>query len=439
MEGGFWSRELGRTLLGGLAGAALGWVLGLPAWGAVVGVSAVLIWHLRQLHDVLRWLMVGNRRAPEALGGPWEALYGGIERLRRRSRKRKKRLSRLMRQFQRANEALPYGTVVLNAAGEVEWFNQAAARLLHLDVRRDRGRRITFLLRDPAFVEYLESGRFEGPVEIPAPWNGGRRLSIRAVHFGKHQVLLTVRDVTREQALNEMRRDFVANVSHELRTPLTVLRGYLEMLGDGAAEHSEALGEMRDQVARMERLVEDLLLLAALESPEDRREEAAVDVAGLVAQVTEAVQKSRGMAHRIETDLDASLRLLGVRHELHSLVENLVDNALRYTPEGTPVRIRWGLDKGLPTLSVRDEGPGIAPEHLPRLTERFYRADPGRARESGGTGLGLAIVKHVVKRHGGELGIESRLGEGSAFVCRFPADRAVRAAAPAGLAAQGTG
>ncbi|HHB12467.1 MAG TPA: phosphate regulon sensor histidine kinase PhoR [Chromatiales bacterium] len=428
MPNDFWFKEVGRALLAGAAGAVLGWVLGVPAWGAALGLALLLGWHLRQLHDVLRWLSQGNRQAPKDLSGPWDALYGGIERLRRRGKKRKKKLSRLMRGFQKANAALPYGTVVLDADGQVEWFNQAAAQMLHLDSRRDRGRRITFLLRDPEFVRYLESGRYDAPVQIPAPRGSQGRLSIQAVKFGKHQILLTVRDVTREQALDAMRRDFVANVSHELRSPLTVLRGYLDMLDEETPSgRRQSVEEMRAQVERMARLVEDLLLLASLEAPEVQREEAAVDVGALVEQAVAAAQADTRAAHPFELDLDRSLFLQGVEHELESLVNNLIDNAVHYSPAGRPVCVHWGVEDACPVLRIEDQGVGIEPEHIPRLTERFYRADAGRSRESGGTGLGLAIVKHVLQRHGGELEIHSRPGEGSTFVCRFPAHRRIHA------------
>jgi two-component system phosphate regulon sensor histidine kinase PhoR len=338
----------------------------------------------------------------------------------------------MLKRFRESTAAMPDGTVVLDPNRAIEWWNPAAQRLLSLNYPGDVGRRIGNLVRHPAFQAYLEKGNFKRAVEIPAPGNDAVTLALRMVPYGKNRTLLTVRDITRLRYLERVRQDFVANVSHELRTPLTVISGYLESMAEDADElpprWRRTLEAMRAQAERMGRIVTDLLTLSRLEADHRMSNPEPVDMGAVVDRVcAEARALSGEQVHRIDCQADRGLWLLGDEGELHSLVSNLVFNAVRYTPAGGSIVITWAADAEGARLAVRDTGIGIAQQHIPRLTERFYRVDVGRSRDQGGTGLGLAIVKHILARHRGRLEIESEPGKGSLFCCRFPADRLVEA------------
>jgi two-component system phosphate regulon sensor histidine kinase PhoR len=323
--------------------------------------------------------------------------------------------------------------------GEIEWFNRSAGVLLGLNIRTDKGQRISELVNYPNVVTRLEHSEDSGdseddePLMIPSPVDAGLTLGLRIVPFGKKQHLITVQDITRESRLEVLRKEFVANVSHELRTPLTVLTGYLETLGEepGILARSEILRTVREmghQAARMLGIVEDLLLLARLESSDvSKTQHAPVPVPSLLLDIkTEAEVLSNGLGHIIRCELEEALWLQGDSRELYSAFSNLVTNAVRYSPKGGKIEMRWYADTQGAHFLVRDQGMGIDRQHLERLTERFYRVDKDRSRASGGTGLGLAIVKHVLQRHEAMLRIESEPGKGSAFCCDFPACRIVR-------------
>ena len=304
-----------------------------------------------------------------------------------------------------------------------------------LSYPRDIGQSVGNLIRFPTFIAYLRGGNFDTPIQMPAPGNQQLILSLRLIPYGDDQRLLVARDVTRLQHLERMRRDFVANVSHELRTPLTVVAGYLESLLDD--EHDEAaqrwhrtLQSMYEQSIRMQGIVEDLLMLSRLETQAQPEQSVPVAVPGLLAQVREDAQRLSGtQAHQISLEADPGLWLMGSDSELRSLFSNLAFNAVRYTPPGGRIQLRWYGDTQGAHFEIQDTGIGIAAHHIPRLTERFYRIDVGRSRGSGGTGLGLAIVKHVLLRHDGQLEVESELGKGSTFRCDFAPLRVFRQAA----------
>jgi two-component system phosphate regulon sensor histidine kinase PhoR len=320
--------------------------------------------------------------------------------------------------------------VLLDSLWEIIWFNDAAARLLGLRPGQDLRRRIGNLIRHPDFVGYLKHGNFDEPLEIPAPTSGGLRVAIRIVPYGSDQRLLMARDVTHLHRLEEIRRDFVANASHELRSPLTVVSGYLDaMRADSRieADWGVPLAEMGHQIQRMAAIIKDLLELSRLETETREASFAPVDVPGMLQRVRrEALALGYG-PREITVEADSAW-LFGAEAELFSAFSNLVFNAMRYTPDSGRVRIVWQREADGARLTVNDTGVGIAPEHIPRLTERFYRVDKSRNRDSGGTGLGLAIVKHVLQRHGASLSIESEPGKGSAFSCFFPAERVIREA-----------
>jgi two-component system phosphate regulon sensor histidine kinase PhoR len=390
-----------------------------------------LIWHLGNLYRLDNWLRRGRQFATPASLGVWGELFNHFYRLRRRDRERKRRIAYLLREFRNSTSAMPDAVVVVDALWEIIWFNDAASRLLGLRAGQDLGRRIGNLIRHPDFVGYLRHGDFEEPVDIPAPAAPGVRIALRIVPYGSDQRLLLARDVTRLYRLEEMRRDFVANASHELRSPLTVVSGYLDAMRADArleGDWGAPLAEMEHQMQRMSDIIKDLLELSRLETEAREAPFAPVDVPALLQRIQRESQALGYGPRDVAIEIGEPLWILGAESELYSAFSNLVFNAMRYTPDSGKVRISWMLDGEGAALSVSDTGVGIAPEHLPRLTERFYRVDRSRSRDSGGTGLGLAIVKHVLQRHAGELSVESEPGKGSVFTCHFPADRVTREA-----------
>jgi len=416
------------------------WVIWLAFIGVFVGKLtqhyAVAFWlcclaylgrHLFHINRLLVWFREGGK-IPEG-SGIWEEIYFLIYRLRRRNKRRKKRLIVMLERFRTATAALPDATVVLGPRDEIDWFNEAAERTLGLR-KSDIGQQIVNLLRYPKFADFLHQLDYGATVSIPSPAVANMQLDIRIVPYGENLRLLVAQDVSHLRFMERVRSDFVANVSHELRTPLTVLKGYMEALGDAGGavpeRYLKVFRRMEEQTTRMQNLINDLLLLTRLESyPQAQYEH--VDVAALLGTICDEAklldEDHAGLELVVESDAD----LLGEESELHSAFSNLVLNALKYTPPSGKVVVSWREDPAGAYLDVEDSGPGIAPEHLPRLTERFYRAEVGDDfRNKGGTGLGLAIVKHVISRHDGELKIRSVLGEGSCFTCRFPEKRLVR-------------
>ncbi len=307
----------------------------------------------------------------------------------------------------------------------IDWANDNARLHLEIDPARDVGTPITHLVRIPEFLEYLTRGDYSKPIQVQAPHSGDRVLSLQVVAYGEGQRLVLSRDITQFRQVERMRREFVANVSHELRTPLTVIAGFLETLREERDPEAARryIGLMEEQARRMQRLVEDLLMLSSLESSPPPPLEESIDMEKLVERMAADARALSGGRHRIEVDAQPGVRLLGSEKEIASALGNLVSNAIRYTPEGGRVKLRWHATPEAATFDVEDTGIGIAPEHLPRLSERFYRIDRGRSRETGGTGLGLAIAKHALARHGATLDIASHVGEGSRFSARFQGPR----------------
>lgn len=348
-----------------------------------------------------------------------------LTKLQQKHRKRKRKIGRILSEFRESTSALPDATVVLDSDQAVQWWNDKADTKLGFDRKDCRGTNIRKLLKDPIFRAYLDAGDFSQPIQMPAPVDDGIALEVRIVPFGKGRLLLQARDITRLAQLETIRSDFVANVSHEMRTPLTVVHGYLESMlhgkDDGLDPWRGIIEQMYQQSARMQRIVEDLLLISRLESEHDDRSLSQFDLRPLLSAIKdEAITLSGEDRHNITLEIQGDTIFTGVFSEIDSAFSNLALNAVRYTPKGGDIHIRWCNGKNGPCFSVTDTGIGIAAEHIPRLTERFYRVDIGRSRSSGGTGLGLAIVKHVLLRHGSELRIESKLGEGSTFTCCFP-------------------
>ena len=424
-----WLATLGRTL-GLLLGAALlGWIYGQITVTLLVTALGCLAWHVFHLYRLEHWLRKGAPFQP-ANTHPlrpsriWKEVYEQFFQLRQRSRKRKRKVSRTLKQFQTAAAALPDAIVVLREDDTVQWCNDASQRMLELR-RQDIDLQITTLVRHPKFIHFLSQRRYDNSVEFPSPADASVMLSVRLAPYGKKKYLLLATDITHVHHLEQMRRDFIANVSHELRTPLTVITGYLETLLDSedpcTALWRRPLRGMQQQSCRMLRIVEDLLMLSRLETQTERPPQRIVNVPALLETIAEdAVALSGERAHHIALQADLELRILGYEQELRSAFSNLVFNAVRYTPDNGHIIIRWYRDERGIHMEVEDNGEGIAPQHLQRITERFYRINRDRSRDSGGTGLGLAIVKHVMKNHGGKLNISSLVGIGSIFACDFP-------------------
>lgn len=414
-----------------VAAGLIGLVLGYVALALLIALAIYTAGHLVFAYQLHRWL-AQPRVEPREGFGVWQEIYTELYRLKQRNRRRKKRLKSIVGEFQASTAALPDGAVVIDGRGRIVWFNSAAAALLALRAGQDNGQRIANLVRHPCFAEFLAGVDQTGePLEVPSPANDADTLSLRIVPYGNGQRLLIARDVSEQKRLESTRRDFVANASHELRTPLTVLRGYLEMMAEEAVAAGELatwqtpIREMEVQSARMGRIIDSLLGLARLESEGLAQAQETIDMAALIERLVGDFRQSDERQHVIETDVEAGLSLFGRPAEIESVVSNLVANALRYTPAGGHVTVRWRAEGSGAQLAVVDDGPGIAPEHLPRLTERFYRIDSGRSASDGGTGLGLAIVKHSLEHHEAELAIDSEAGQGSTFRCVFPHQRLV--------------
>ncbi len=421
-----WLQLLVRWSLALALGLVVGLMIGAPAAGLAVVLAYGLAMQLLNLVRLLRWLQADQIELAPDLAGPWGVLVAMIVRLYRRKQFHKQRLLRLLRELRRSTAAMPDGVVVLNPQAEILWFNRTAARLLGFRGKGDVGLRIENLVRQPEFVRYVRGGEYAMPVIVRSAMSGEQHLSLQIVPYGAGQLLVLVRDVTREARLEAMRKDFVANASHELRSPLTVISGYLETISqdpDIDPALMAPLQEMRRQSQRMTGIVQDLLELSRLESSDGDAPMQPIDVAALMAQLRQDLLARRQHPARVQVAADSGALLLGEELQIHSAFANLVDNAAKYSPPDGAVQMRWWTDEEGGHFSVTDSGIGIAPEHIPRLTERFYRVDAGRSRATGGSGLGLAIVKHVLQRHGGQLSIESEESRGSRFTCHFPAER----------------
>ncbi len=425
---GPWAAEYWRLGLLVLLALSVGGWFGITGWAIAAMLGFELVRCLLRLRRFLTWLRHGKSTQPPPLDGIWNELVYAVQRVHQRYRRRKKKMGKLLKRFRESSAAMPDATVILGPSGEIEWFNEAATRLLGFRAPEDAGRQITHLLRYPPFVEYFQQTDYREAVEMPAPHDDEIWLNMRIVPYGKDQSLLAVRDVTRLRRLEKIRQDFVANVSHELRTPLTVITGYLEALKEPDESHAphvlQSLEQMHAQAERMRRLVDDLLMLARLETDlEGAIEYVPVAMDALVTALQEEAMMASDGNHEIAAQLESRHWLTGVPAELHSAFSNLVSNAVRYTPVGGKIMLRWRVSAHGGHFEVVDNGVGIEVHHIPRLTERFYRAERDRSRATGGTGLGLAIVKHVLQRHGAQLRIESEPGRGSLFACDFPLER----------------
>lgn len=404
-----WKRLVFELILCCIPALILGLIFGRLSWFLLAAVTGLLAWHFWNLLRLSWWLWVDRSMTPPPGRGSWEPLLYGLHQMQMRNKKRRKELGNLIKRFRSGAESLPDAVVLITEEGAIFWCNGLAQQLLNLRWPDDNGQNILNLLRYPEFSRYLSARDFSRPLNLVL--NSGRHLELRVMPYSKKQLLMVARDVTQMHQLEGARRSFFANVSHELRTPLTVLKGYMEMMDqlEGSAQE-KALHTMREQTQRMESLVNQLLTLSRIEASPQGPLRETVDVPlmlRVVEQEALALSRSRQTLH---FEVEQGLKVFGSEEQLRSAVSNLVYNAVNHTPEGTAITVRWQRAPGGALFSVEDDGPGIAPQHIPRLTERFYRVDKARSRQTGGSGLGLAIVKHAVSHHDSRLEISSEPG-----------------------------
>nr|WP_211092027.1 phosphate regulon sensor histidine kinase PhoR [Vibrio agarilyticus] len=409
----------------------LGWIFGYMPWMLLIATVLQLAWHLHNQVRLSAWLWDEKRLTPPSGSGNWESLFNGLYRLQQRQRRKRKELTNLIRRFRNGAESLPDAVVVFRAEGNIVWCNRLAQHLLGFQWPEDAGQPISNLIRTPDFIKYLNRRNFDEPLEMSSPLNVERMLELRIVPYTEGEHLIVVRDVTQLKQLEGMRRNFFANVSHELRTPMTVLQGYLEMTEDPdmlvGPMWSKAHGVMTEQLNRMNSLVNQLLTLSKIEAAPMHELDQVVDVPAMLEVLEkEAHSLSGDNLHQLHFDVDTHLRVFADEDQLRSAISNLVYNAVKYTPAGAEIYVRWFQVPQGACLQVRDTGDGIEPQHLHRLTERFYRVDKARSRDTGGSGLGLAIVKHALTHHDSHLDIQSEVGVGSQFSFVLPNRLVVR-------------
>jgi two-component system phosphate regulon sensor histidine kinase PhoR len=425
----FWMRPLvliaalaALATLGSLGRAATGWML------FSLGLLALLAYQWRQLKTLSDWLN-DEARPPPSSSGVWGDVLYRLGKLLKRRKEAEAKARADLEQMMQAARHLPDGLVILSPDHRIVWLNAAAERILGLSAARDTDHFIHYLLRSTRFTAWLTGEGGDQPLTLEGFGARERVVSFQRVPLPRHQKMLVARDITEVTRVEAMRRDFVANVSHELRTPITVIVGFLETFEDmpdmDPAQFRQHIPLMHEQSQRIQRLVDDLLTLARLESQPDKQDET-LDMAALARRLADEARTMSQGRHEVTLDLASPARLSGSGQEIYGALANLVSNAVRYTPEGGRITLRWALsESGGAEFAVQDTGEGIEAQHLPRLTERFYRVDRGRSRSTGGTGLGLAIVKHILQRHQGRLRIDSTVGRGSTFSACFPKERVV--------------
>jgi two-component system phosphate regulon sensor histidine kinase PhoR len=419
MHWDYW-RLIAAVSLAGFLGLLIGHMMTLM----FIAAFLYALWMINTWDRMYRWLQKPKKNPPPNADGYINDVRRQIDLFRQQNKSRKKRLGGYLKRFQTATSALPDGIVSLGPQGEVQWANDSATKLLGIYWPQDNGVRVNNLIRVPEFNQLLQSDKLsEGSNVITSPLDSHKFLEMKLVKYVGGGRLLIAREVTKNIKLQQMRRDFVANVSHELRTPLTVLRGYLETFTeDSPAEMwQSALPTMRQQTERMRILIKDLLALSQLETGEKPLNSINIDMPSMLTMIIDDAKcLEQFNDHQINLTLESQKTLYADSDEIHSVVSNIVFNAVKYTPAGTQIDVIWRENGKAGELAIIDAGDGIDERHLERLTERFYRVDKGRSQEAGGTGLGLAIVKHVLQRHNAELKISSELGKGCEFICCFP-------------------
>ncbi len=414
--------EIRRIVMVGLFAFIFGWNLGYPLEVVLVGVGAYILWTFRIISLLFQWIDNGMRGIPPEADGVWGEISDTLNRQRRRHRRTQEKMRKTINRVSRLTEALDEGILVLRSDLTIDWWNSSATNLLGLR-SSDRGSAVMNLIRDPDFVEYIQRDEFIGSIELPSIIQPERLLKFSASGFGDNEIALVITDITRLKNLEQLRKEFVGNVSHELRTPLTVMRGYIETLQGmpgNTASVEAAFGQMSEQVTRMQALADDLIMISRLEADSQEPVLKAVDINGLLHSIVSEAQALSGGKHTITLDCKEETVVEADGSDIRSALSNIVFNAVRHNPDGASIAILVSQYQDFIDVSIRDDGVGIDPMEIPRLTERFYRGDNSRNSATGGTGLGLAIVKHSINRYGGRLMINSRLGHGAEFICRLP-------------------
>ena len=423
----FWVPAILRMLMALLFAAVIGNFFG-ALWGVISGGVALIVLIVLQLHYLFRlslWLdNPQSSKLPDGWGA-WTEIFSRLYRMRREDEKNQVELSEWLARFRQAMTLLPDGVVIMDDVLFLEWCNPVAEQHLGLNLVQDKNMRITNLIRSPEFMDYIILGRFDKPLTVS---HRDRKLILHVIKFENRRQILVTHDVTENERIDRMRRDFIANASHELRTPLTVINGFLEINAMqpemDAKTRAGHIKLMAEQGQRMQRLVEDMLTLTRLESIDFPLRPERIHMVDLLEQIVCEMHGLSVGKHQLILENDGP-DLMGSLDELRSAFTNLASNAVRYTPTGGAITISWTNTPDGPVFKVKDSGIGISSEHLSRLTERFYRVDKSRSRETQGTGLGLAIVKHVVLRHKAQLSIDSVPGAGSTFSIRFSSSAAV--------------
>ncbi|WP_026042631.1 phosphate regulon sensor histidine kinase PhoR [Pantoea sp. A4] len=417
-----WKRLVSELALACLPALLLGLLFGYLPWFLFASVLIMLVWHFRNLMRLSHWLWIDRTMTPPTGRASWEPLFYGLYQMQMRNRRRRRELGNLIKRFRSGAESLPDAVILTTEEGTIFWCNGLAQQHLGLRWPEDNGQNILNLLRYPEFSRYIRQRDFNKPLTLVL--NNQRHMEFRVMPYSEGQWLMVARDVTQMHQLEGARRNFFANVSHELRTPLTVLQGYLEMMNDEVLNEKsrvKALQTMQEQTRRMDSLVKQLLTLSRIEAAPviDLKEK--VDVPMMLRMLQPEAETLSGGRHEIHFHTDPHLKVFGDDEQLRSAISNLVYNAVNHTPEGTRINISWLHTRHGAEFKVCDNGPGISPEHLPRLTERFYRVDKARSRATGGSGLGLAIVKHALSHHNARLDITSEPDVETCFTFTLPA------------------
>ena len=419
-----WTYQLLRLGAGLLVALLIGWWSGYLVLVPGLFLLLYLGWLVYNSLRLYLWLQSWDSDPPESLG-MWAEIFERIAAIQKQNLKRNRQYQEVIDDFEGLADVFPDATLVIDRHDAISWFNDSAVLLLGLKPSVDQGQAVTNLIREPAFADWLAvQDKLQGTLNITCPGNDNISLQINAIRFRKNQRLLILRDVTDVRNLDRMRHDLVANVSHELRTPLTVLLGYLEILKTQPEEtNPKLIKRMFKQARQMNDLLEDLLELSRLQDTQKQEGAVVVDVPALLAQLSEQAEELSNGRHHLFFEIEPGLGLRGVEADLKSAFQNLIGNAINYTPEKGSVKVVWQETAVGLVLSVTDTGVGIPYRDIPRITERFYRVGDDRNRKTGGTGLGLAIVKHVLNSHDARLEVTSEPGKGSEFNCIFSIER----------------
>ena len=414
-------REIWRVVLIGISSLIFGWTLGFFFEVILLSLMLYLLWAFQTLSLIFNWIDKGLRGIPPEVDGVWGEITDTLNRQRRRHRRAQDKMRVTINRMTRVTEVLDEGILVLHSNRTLDWWNDSAKRFLGLRTS-DRGTSIMNLIRDPEFVEYINQGNFSGPIKLMSAIQADVLLELTATYFGQNEVVLVITDISRLSKLQRLRSEFVSNVSHELRTPLTVVRGYLETLQDmsnGTALEVKAYAQMSEQVTRMQTLADDLILLSQLEEVSGRADIEEFDLSVVVNSIVLEAEALSGGKHTFTFASDA-VSVSANQRDIRMALGNIIFNAVRHNPQGADIDIGLKPQQQGVMISIKDNGVGIDPAEIPRLTERFYRGDNSRNSQTGGSGLGLAIVKHAIIQAGGNLTIHSRLGQGAQFDCWLP-------------------